>query len=121
MIIPNFHPFEGEHCETVAIGNLLKHRGLELSEPMLFGVGAGLGFIYWKMKSMPLPFLGGRTKKLGQNLCENLDIQLEERETSSVGGAWRNVAEHLDRGVPVGLQLDCFHLDQLKVRANSNR
>lgn len=111
MIIPDFQPFEGEHCETVAMGNLLKHRGLELSEPMLFGIGAGLGFIYWKMKTMPLPFLGGRTKTLARNICGNLRIQMEERETASLAKAWRNVAEYLDSGKPVALQLDCFHLD----------
>ncbi len=111
MMIPGFQPFEGEHCETVAIGNLLKHRGLQLSEPMLFGIGAGLGFIYWKLKSMPVPFLGGRTKALGRNLCGNLGVQMEERETSSSAKAWRNVAEFLDAGEPVALQLDCFHLD----------
>jgi len=111
MIIPNFQAFEGEHCETVAIGNLLKHQGLELSEPMLFGIGAGLGFIYWKMKTMPLPFLGGRTKELGRNICGNLGVRIEERETASLPKSWRNVAEHLDSGRPVALQLDCFHLD----------
>ena len=97
MIIPDFQPFEGEHCETVAMGNLLKHQGLELSEPMLFGIGAGLGFIYWKMKTMPLPFLGGRTRALARNICEHLGIRMEERTTASPAQAWRNVAEHIDQ------------------------
>jgi|TARA_B110000037_G_scaffold212998_3_gene266771 hypothetical protein len=114
MIIPDFKPFTGDHCESAAIGNLLKHGGLELSEPMLFGIGAGLGFIYWKMKTMPVPFLGGRTKHLAQNICANLDIHMDERETTSHAKAWRNVAEHLDAGTPVALQLDCFHLDYFK-------
>lgn len=111
MIIPDFQPFDGEHCETVAIGNLLKHQGLEVSEPMLFGIGSGLGFIYWKMKSMPLPFLGGRTKSLGRNIGDNLGIQMEEQETASAAKAWRNVVEQVDGGKPVALQLDCFHLE----------
>lgn len=111
MKISDFQPFKGEHCETVAIGNLLKHQGLELSEPMLFGIGSGLGFIYWKMKSMPLPFLGGRTKTLGRNICDNLRIPFEEQETTSMAKAWRNVEAHINSGRPVALQLDCFHLD----------
>ena len=111
MIIPDYQPFEGEHCESVAIGNLIKHQGLELSEPMLFGLGAGLGFIYWNMKSMPLPFLGGRTKYLSQNLCENLGITMEVKETTSQAKAWRNITEVIDAGKPVALQLDCYHLD----------
>jgi hypothetical protein len=113
MIISDFQPFEGEHCENVGIGNLLKHQGLELTEPMLFGIGSGLGFIYWKMKTMPLPFPGGRTKTLARNICDNLRIQMEEQETTSPAKACRNVVEHLDVGRPVALQLDCFHLDYL--------
>ena len=78
---------------------------------MLFGIGAGLGFIYWKMKTMPLPFLGGRTKTLGRNICDNLGIEMQEKETASLAKAWTNVAEYIDNGTPVALQLDCFHLD----------
>ena len=78
---------------------------------MLFVIGAGLGFIYWKMKAMPLPFLGGRTKALAPNICTHLNIQMKERETASVAKAWRNVAESLDSGRPVALQFDCFYLD----------
>lgn len=42
MIIENFRPFEGENCESTTVGNLLKNNGIELSEPMLFGIGEGL-------------------------------------------------------------------------------
>ena len=45
MIIQDFYPFEGQHCETTATGSLLQHLGIKLSEPMLFGLGEGLGFI----------------------------------------------------------------------------
>ena len=52
MIIDNFSPFSGHHCETTATGSLLKYLGIEISEAMLFGIGEGLGFIYWDMKNM---------------------------------------------------------------------
>ena len=38
-------PFVGQHCETTATGTLLNQLGIELSEPMLFGLGEGLGFV----------------------------------------------------------------------------
>jgi hypothetical protein len=41
MKIDNFKPFKGQHCETTATGSLLNQIGLELSEPMLFGIGEG--------------------------------------------------------------------------------
>jgi hypothetical protein len=113
MIIDGFIPFSGQHCETTATGNLLKHSGLNLSEPMLFGVGEGLGFIYWDMASMALPFLGGRIKpqQITRNLAQNLHLCIDFQETSSVRTAWKNVQAKIDAGTPVGLQLDCYYLE----------
>lgn len=34
-----------QHCETTALGVLLRHEGLDLSEPMLFGLGSGLSLV----------------------------------------------------------------------------
>lgn len=113
MIIDQFDAFVGQHCETTATGSLLKRLGIELSEPMLFGVGEGLGFIFWNMKIMDFPFIGGRIKPdmLTQNITRNLNLQLEEKETSSVKKAWQNVASNIDKETPVGLKLDCYHLE----------
>ncbi|HFC00693.1 MAG TPA: lantibiotic ABC transporter, partial [Phaeodactylibacter sp.] len=58
MIIKKFKPFKGQHCETTATGSLLLQIGIELSEPMLFGIGEGLGYIFWNMKMMDFPFIG---------------------------------------------------------------
>lgn len=113
MIIKNFRPFTGQHCETTATGTLLKNIGIELSEPMLFGIGEGLGFIFWNMKTMDFPFIGGRIKTdlLTQNITRNLNLKLEMHETSSIKKAWSNVKENIDKGIVVALKLDCYHLD----------
>lgn len=102
-----------EHCETTALGLLLRHQGLDLSEPMLFGLGSGLSFIYWDGKNMAFPFLGGRVKPfdLTRNLAARLRLQLRVQETTSPRKAWDNVAASIDAGQPVGLQLDSYHLD----------
>jgi len=112
MIIPDFRPFGGQHCETTATGTLLKQLGIELSEPMLFGLGEGLGFIYWKMKTMDFPFLGGRIKPdlLTRNIAQNLHLDLIVQETSSKQKAWEQVKALVDNGQAVGLKLDCFYL-----------
>ncbi len=113
MIIENFQPFIGEHCETTATGSLLNHIGIHLSEPMLFGIGQGLGYIFWNMKIMDFPFIGGRIKPdlLTQNICRNLNLSLHVSETTSIKRAWLTVKNSLDRGMPVGLKLDCYHLE----------
>jgi hypothetical protein len=111
--VPAFEPFVGQHCETVATGSLLGAAGIHLSEPMLFGVGEGLGFIFINLRSLPLPFVGGRVKPfaLTAALCKNLGLTCKAVETSSRPKAWSMLESSLREGRPVGLQLDCFHLD----------
>ena len=113
MIIKDFKPFNGQHCETTTTGSLLYQLDINLSEPMLFGLGEGLGYIFWNMKIMDFPFIGGRVKPdvLTENICRNLNLNLEVKETSSIKKAWENVRENLAKGKAVGLKLDCFHLD----------
>lgn len=113
MIIDNFEAFNGQHCETTATGSLLKQININLSEPMLFGIGEGLGYIFWNMKIMNFPFIGGRIKPdaLTENICKNLNLKLEVKETSSTKKAWENVKKNIDEGKAVGLKLDCYHLD----------
>ncbi|WP_343560146.1 BtrH N-terminal domain-containing protein [Sphingobacterium sp.] len=109
----NLKLFDGQHCETTATGTLLRQLGIELSEPMLFGLGEGLSFIYWKMKTMDFPFLGGRIKTdlLTKNLCNHLNLELTVRETSSKAKAWQQVKQLLDAGQIVGLKLDAYYLE----------
>jgi Domain of unknown function (DUF4872)/Butirosin biosynthesis protein H, N-terminal len=113
MIIKDFDKFEGKHCETTATGTLLKQIGIDLSEPMLFGIGQGLGFIFWNMKIMDFPFIGGRVKPdlLTENICRNLNLKLEVKETSSKKRGWENATKYIEQGKAVGLKLDCYHLE----------
>ncbi|SHE13302.1 Uncharacterised protein [Chlamydia abortus] len=113
MFIQNFSPFSGQHCETTATGNLIKRLGIEMSEAMLFGIGEGFGYIYWDMKNMDFPFLGGRIKPdlLTHNIVNNLKLQMDVQETSSSKKAWENVKQNIDKGIIVGLKLDSYYLD----------
>jgi len=113
MIIENFKQFNGQHCETTATGSLVDQLGIKLSEPMLFGLGEGLGFIFWNMKIMDFPFIGGRIKPdvLTQNITNNLNLKIMVKETSSIKKAWESVKTNIDKGVAVGLKLDCYHLE----------
>lgn len=112
-MILDIKPFEGQHCETTATGTLLKQIGIELSEPMLFGLGEGLSFIFWNMKTMSHPFIGGRVKPdlLTENIARNLSLELKATESSSSIKAWHGIKEFVDSNKIVGLKLDCYYLD----------
>ena len=118
MIITDLKTFNGVHCETNVAGTILNNLGINLSEAMLFGLGEGLSFIYWKMKNQEFPFIGGRVKPelLTNTLVKNLDLELEIKETRSKNKAWKNVIDYIDNGIPVGIKLDCFYLDYFPVK-----
>lgn len=118
MIIDSFESFKGVHCETTATGSLLNQLGFDLSEPMLFGLGEGLGFIFWNMKMMDFPFIGGRTKPgaITEALARNLSLGFTVKETASIKKAWENITDCIDDNIAVGLQLDCYHLDYFSTR-----
>lgn len=103
--------FEGVHCETVTVGTLLRAQGIELSEPMLFGLGAGLSFLMLNLSSLPLPFLAGRSRpfELTRALTARLGVECVVTETRSARKAQAQLVEALGAG-PVGLQLDCYEL-----------
>jgi len=120
MIIENVSFPAGQHCETTTLGALLRHEGLDLSEPMLFGLGEGLGFVYWDAKGMDFPFLGGRTKPTSiiRTVADRLGLTLQIQETASPRKAWQNVTAALTAGRPAGLQLDSYHLDYFTTKVH---
>ncbi|MET8075823.1 BtrH N-terminal domain-containing protein [Streptomyces sp. NPDC005303] len=119
-IVQGIDPRGTQHCETTTLGVLLRHQGIDLSEPMLFGLGRGLSFVYWDSKSMGFPFLGGRVKpfEVCRNLADVLGLGLQVRETTSPRRAWANVVEAIGAGRPVGLQLDSYHLEYFTAKVH---
>lgn len=120
MILENVVFPTGQHCETTTLGALLRHEGLDLSEPMLFGLGEGLSFVYWDARSMDFPFLGGRTRPttITRTVADRLGLTLHVQETASPRRAWRNVTAALAAGRPVGLQLDSYHLEYFTAKVH---
>ena len=45
-LVPGYRHLPGNHCGSTALRNLLGYAGVELSEEMAFGLGAGAGFYY---------------------------------------------------------------------------
>lgn len=114
-LVQNFVHRPGVHCESTALRNIYEFYGFNFSEPMIFGLGSGLGFIYWKMKRMKFPFIGGRGRDLDKNLCANLGVGLETRQTSSRRKAYQTLTEMLGSGVPAAIRVDMPYLKYLNL------
>lgn len=120
-IVLDFHHFGGgKNCQTSSMMRLMHHMGYEISEPMLVGMSSGLGFIYWFMKLMPYPVVGGMNRascrrfpgilgKAAKRLGGDFDVIL----TKSVKKAHAFLKETLHQNQPALVCVDMAYLDHL--------
>ena len=84
---PNCPALDGCHCVTNSLAKIFHHAGHPLSEEMLLGLGAGMGFIYWQMKmgAGTTIFVGGRAnpKNFYQDLGSRTGVGIREICSSS--------------------------------------
>ena len=118
LSVPAYRHHPGRHCETCAARNAFAHAGLEISEEMLFGLGEGLGFIYWAMKCMPFPVIGYRNGTAGdviEKACPRLGVGLRAVETRSEAKAYGALRGMLAAGRPACIFLDMGYLPYLRL------
>jgi len=103
----------GVHCESSALRDIFEFYGFKFSEPMIFGLGSGLSFVYWRSKQLPYPFVGGRARDLCKNLCSNLGVVVKVNKTLSRKKAYETLREMITRDVPVMISVDMPQLKYL--------
>jgi len=116
LIIEDFQQFGGKHCQTTALKSLLDYHGLHLSEEMLFGLGGGVGFIYWYMKNMPSPFIGTRGGKVEEfllNCCKRIGAEASIFQTASAQKGHEELLRLLSQGEPAYVFVDMPYLSYL--------
>lgn len=103
-IIPfeNCPALDGHHCQTNSLAKIFYYHGCPLSEAMLLGLGAGMGFIYWHQKGTS-PFIGGRgnVKNFFKDLGKRTGVRIEVKSTSSERKAEETLLEKLSKKEPV--------------------
>ena len=118
LILEGFKPFVGKHCETTALRRALDYHGLTLSEEILLGLGGGIGFIYWYVKMMPSPFIGGRSGKVAEfavTACKRLGAEVTVMETASAKRGYEELKALLRDGKPAVVYLDMAYLPYFAV------
>jgi hypothetical protein len=118
-MITGFKTFPTHHCITGSMRHIYAFHGHPISEEMLLGLGAGLGFIYWHMKGT-LPIYGGRanmekpgSKGFEKVVGERTGVVIESHPTSSTKKAAQALRESLSAGEPVMLYVDMGFLPYL--------
>jgi Butirosin biosynthesis protein H, N-terminal/Domain of unknown function (DUF4872) len=111
-MVPGYQHVPGNHCGSTALRNMLAFHGLEISEEMALGLGAGACFYYVVIPDQsPSRFTNGRVSRLEENFVEITGIPLRLETTDDPEQSWRIARSVVDSGRPVLLLTDLYHLD----------
>ena len=109
----DFQHHQSAHCENGVISNLLKHNGVKMSEPLAFGIGSGLFFVYLPFIKVNLaPAISFRPMPglIFKRLCKRLGIKIKRQKFRSEEQAKKALNTKLMENIPVGLQVGVYHL-----------
>jgi hypothetical protein len=117
MVVPGFSHRPGVHCGSTALADVLRLRGVDVSEAMAFGLGAGLGFYYLVSPALsPTHLFQGRQANLERTACEVLGAPCRDREEDDAARAWDAVRAAVDRGGAPILSTDLAELPYWRTR-----
>lgn len=109
-----FEHHQSAHCESGVTSNLLsKSSGGKITEPLAFGIGAGLFFAYIPLiKINNGPAIAFRTLPgfIFNRTCKSLGIPVTSKKFSSKEKAALFLDERLQNGTPVGCQVGVYYL-----------
>lgn len=113
-IINPFHHIQSAHCENGVTTSLLKHKGAEfITEPLAFGIGAGLFYIhipFVEVSHGPAISYRSMPGTVFTRTCKSLNIPVVRKRFSSEQKAQEALDFALSKGINVGCQVGVFHL-----------
>jgi hypothetical protein len=102
----------GRHCASTVLSDLTHFYGPGLSEPLCFGLGAGLGFYYLEGDFFsPTRMIMTRSQLLEPNFFHSLGLKFDWLTEPDPAAGWDAIKKQTDAGIPVLLRADIFHLD----------
>ena len=109
----NFIHHQSAHCENGVASNLLKHHGINISEPMVFGIGSGLFFFYLpllKVNHAPAISYRPMPGSIFNKAAKRLGIKVKRIKFSNPESAQKALEENLVKNIPSGLQVGVYNL-----------
>jgi hypothetical protein len=109
-----FGHHQGAHCESGVTSNLLRESSNgKITEPLAFGIGAGLFFVYipfMKINNGPAIAFRSMPGFIFNRTCKSLGIPVTRKKFSSKERAAAFLDERLAEGTPVGCQVGVYYL-----------
>ena len=110
----DFNHIQAAHCENGVTTSLLRHAGVnQITEPLAFGIGAGLFFVYipfFKINNGPTIAFRTLPGLIFNRTCKALDIPVVRKKFYSKEAAEKFLNERLAEGHPVGCQVGVYYL-----------
>ncbi len=110
----NYQHLQAAHCENGVTTSLLRHNGVEkITEPLAFGIGSGLFFIYipfWKINNGPAIAFRTQPGLIFKRTCKSLGIPVTRKKFNSKEEAMKVLDDCLRSGIPVGCQVGVYYL-----------
>lgn len=106
------------HCENGVISDMLRYYGIDLSEPMIFGLASGLFFCHMpfiKMSGMPVTSFRTFPGVLFKRVAKSLGVKIETRRYLNKEHAMRDLDHVLMQGAPVGCVVGMYFLPYLPI------
>lgn len=108
-----FQHQQSAHCENGVISNLMNHHGVKVSEPLVFGIGAGLFFVY--LPFLKVNFAPGFSYRpmpgyIFRRFAKQMRIKVIHKRFKSEAEAQKILDQKLREGIPVGLQVGVYNL-----------
>jgi hypothetical protein len=109
----DFKHSQSAHCENGSTANLLRYFGVDISEPLAFGIGSGLFFAYMpflKYNNMPAASFRTLPGMIFKRTTASLGIKIYRKKFLNKEASMAALDQALDQNIPVGLQVGVFHL-----------
>lgn len=108
--------YQHAHCESGVTANLLRHEGIDISEPMAFGIGAGIFFghlPFVKVSGVPGTTFRIWPGYIFKRVTQRLGIEIEMQKFKSDDVAMKALDTALAKNIPVGLLAGVYYLNYL--------
>lgn len=110
----DFEHKQSAHCENGVVSNLLRFYEIDISEPMVFGIGSGLFFSHMpflKIDGIPVTSFRPLPGVIFSRNSKRLNIKFVRKKfKNSPQKAMQALDKNLEDGIPTGMLVGVYHL-----------
>lgn len=109
-MLPAVHE-PGRHCASTGMSDLVRFHGVQLSEAMCFGIGAGLGIWYLGMPGLPVSrLIHVRSSDIEDQFFTRMGLRFLWEQFEDPSLSEQALIDTIDRGLPALIRTDIYYL-----------